>query len=144
MFKKVAIFLCFVLPALAHGSDPADSLRVSLLTCSPGQEVYALYGHTAIRVEQPARNVDEVFNYGIFSFAKPHFVWRFVLGQCDYMVQSFPWNLFIREYQERGSSITEQELNLTQAEARRLLNDWEPEELAERIQRWDEAETDVC
>ena len=121
MFKKIAIFLCFVLPALAHGSDPADSLRVSLLTCSPGQEVYALYGHTAIRVEQPGRDVDEVFNYGIFSFAKPHFVWRFVLGQCDYMVQPFPWNLFIREYQERGSSVTAQELNLTPQEAQRLV-----------------------
>ena len=148
MFKKVAIFLCFVLPALAHGSDPADSLRVSLLTCSPGQEVYALYGHTAIRVEtqtpsgsplqgenQNATTIssspykgevgrgseDIVFNYGIFSFAKPHFVWRFVLGQCDYMVQSFPWNLFVREYQERGSSITAQELNLTPQEAQRLV-----------------------
>ena len=148
MFKKVVIFLCFLLPALAHGSDPTDSLRVSLLTCSPGQEVYALYGHTAIRVEtqtpsgsplqgenQNATTIssspyegevgrgagDIVFNYGVFSFAKPHFVWRFVLGQCDYMVQALPWDLFVREYRERGSSITAQELNLTSQEARRLV-----------------------
>ena len=29
----------------------ADSVEVSLLTCSPGTEVYSLYGHTAIRVK---------------------------------------------------------------------------------------------
>lgn len=122
MFKKVAIFLCFLLPVLAHSNDLPDSLRVSVLTCSPGQEVYALYGHTAIRVQQPEKGIDEVYNYGIFSFSKPHFLWRFVLGQCDYMVQAYPWNLFVKEYVERGSSITAQELNLTPQEAHRLVS----------------------
>lgn len=26
-----------------------DSVRISLLTCAPGTEVYSLYGHTAVR-----------------------------------------------------------------------------------------------
>ena len=63
-----------------------------------------------------------VFNYGVFDMSKPYFVWHFVLGQTDYMVQPIPWEYFIKEYEERGSSITEQELNLTPAEARRLTN----------------------
>ena len=32
-----------------------DSVEVSLLTCSPGTEVYSLYGHTAIRVKSYTR-----------------------------------------------------------------------------------------
>ena len=111
----------------------SDSIRVTLLTCSPGQEVYQLYGHTAIRVQtqtpsnSPFRGEvgrwsgsDIVFNYGVFDMSKPHFAWHFVLGQTDYMVQAIPWRYFVKDYEVRGSSITEQELNLTQAEAERL------------------------
>ena len=121
MFKKIAIILCF-LTAWARCAAEQDSIRVSLLTCSPGQEVYSLYGHTAIRCQTPKDSSDIVFNYGVFDMSKPCFAWHFVLGQTDYMVQPVPWNYFIKEYQERGSSITEQELNLTPAEARRLVN----------------------
>ena len=121
MFRKLTIFLCIMLPLWAYGSAPSDSVRVSLLTCSPGPEVYSLYGHTAIRVQQQGSDI--VFNYGVFDFSKPHFTWRFVLGQCDYMVQPLPWNIFVRDYIRRGSSITEQDLNLTPQEARRLASE---------------------
>ena len=104
---------------MAHAQD---SIRVTILTCSPGPEVYELYGHTAIRCQAPERGFDEVFNYGVFDMSKPFFAWHFVLGQTDYMVQPIPWRYFVKEYEERGSSITEQELNLTPAEARRLTN----------------------
>lgn len=99
----------------------ADStLRVSVLTCSPGQASYELYGHTAIRVISRQSGWDYVFNYGVFDFNQPHFTWRFVLGECDYMVCPYPFALFRTDYQRRGSSITEQVLNLLPAEALEL------------------------
>lgn len=122
MFKKMSIILCLALLSAVLPAAAQDSIRVTLLTCSPGQEVYSLYGHTAIRCEQPARGIDVAFNYGVFDFKKPHFMWHFVLGQCDYMVQGIPWKYFLEEYSQRGSSVTAQELNLTQAEAERLLS----------------------
>lgn len=127
MFKKIIILLCLLLFDQAQieaqwSTALGDSIRVTLLTCSPGQEIYELYGHTAIRCQQLEQSLDLVFNYGVFDMSKPCFAWHFVLGQTDYMVQPVPWNYFIKEYQERGSSITEQELNLTPAEARRLVN----------------------
>ena len=123
MFKKLTILFCLVL-SFFQGSfaQQQDSIRVTLLTCSPGQEVYSLYGHTAIRLQVPKDRLDEVFNYGVFDMSKPNFVWHFVLGQTDYMVQPIPWEYFIIDYDRRGSSITEQELNLTQGEASRLLS----------------------
>ena len=94
-----------------------DSIRVSLITCSPGKEVYQLYGHTALRCENFTQKQDVVFNYGIFSFRQPHFVWRFVRGECDYMVMGIDWKYFPLDYEERGSGIVAQELNLTRLEA---------------------------
>lgn len=126
VFKRLVIFLCFFLLSvvsckLSITLAQQDTLRVSLLTCSPGQEVYSLYGHTAIRVQVPKDSIDEVFNYGVFDFRKPHFTWHFVLGQTDYMIEPLPWKYFIIDYDRRGSSITEQELNLTTSEANCLL-----------------------
>ena len=60
--------------------DHSDSIRVSLVTCSPGTEVYEVYGHTALRVEIPSLGVDVAVNYGLFSFEAPNFVWRFIKG----------------------------------------------------------------
>ena len=127
MFKKITIFSLLLLWSivscpLSIAQDRQDSIRVTLLTCSPGQEVYELYGHTAIRCQQPEQALDAVFNYGVFDMSKSFFAWHFVLGQTDYMVQPISWEFFVREYQERGSSITEQELNLTPWEAKRLTS----------------------
>lgn len=121
-----------IFPFVVWGNaQQLDSIRASLITCSPGQEVYALYGHTALRLQNFTTDEDLVFNYGVFSFKQPHFVWRFVRGQCDYMVVPIPWQYFTREYEERGSSITAQVLNLTPEEANRLyvnmLEDCKPE-----------------
>ncbi len=101
--------------------EETDSLEVSLLTCSPGDKVWSLYGHTALRVRESSSGADIVFNYGIFSFNTPHFIWRFTLGECDYMVTAEPFTDFERSYERRGSYILEQRLNLTQEEAQRLL-----------------------
>lgn len=98
-----------------------STLQVSLLTCSPGQAVYELYGHTAIRVKNERHRWDYVFNYGVFDFHQPHFVGRFVLGECDYIVFPYRFDIFREEYATRGSSITEQVLNLTPQEATSLM-----------------------
>jgi hypothetical protein len=131
ILKRTLLFL-LIFPFVVWGNaQQLDSIRASLITCSPGQEVYALYGHTALRLQNFTTDEDLVFNYGVFSFKQPHFVWRFVRGQCDYMVVPIPWQYFTREYEERGSSITAQVLNLTPEEANRLyvnmLEDCKPE-----------------
>lgn len=99
----------------------ADSLEVSLMTCSPGREVYALYGHTALRCTNYTAGWDIVFNYGIFNFNTPGFAWKFALGECDYEVAAVPFEYFRMEYEARGSAVIQQVLNLTTAEKETLL-----------------------
>ena len=105
----------------APAEVPDTTLRVSLLTCSPGPATYELYGHTALRVHSEQYHYDEVYNYGVFDFRQEHFVWHFVLGECDYMVAREGYPYFEFDYRRRGSSITEQVLNLQPREALALV-----------------------
>lgn len=111
-------------------SSDADSIKVSLLTCSPGQLVYELFGHTAIRVQDYKRRQDLVFNYGVFNFNSDNFAYRFVKGETDYELGVVEWKYFIHEYAVRGSGIDMQELNLTDDEKVEvvyfLLDNYEP------------------
>ncbi|MCD7721353.1 MAG: DUF4105 domain-containing protein [Prevotellaceae bacterium] len=121
-FLKPILLLAFCLWGLGlRAQGEGDSLEVSLLTCSPGEEVYSLYGHTALRVRSQGGGEDVVFNYGVFDFRSPHFVWRFILGRCDYMVTAVPYDYFLSGYLERGSYVLEQTLSLSPQEAQRLL-----------------------
>ncbi|MCD8302982.1 MAG: DUF4105 domain-containing protein [Prevotellaceae bacterium] len=121
--RLLVFFVCLMagVAALRAAEQEQDSLEVSLVTCSPGSEVYSLYGHTALRVRDLSSGDDIVFNYGIFNFRTPHFVWRFTLGQCDYIVAAVPFDMFLTDYADRGSYVVQQVLNLTPSEARRLV-----------------------
>lgn len=98
-----------------------DSIEVSLLTCAPGQKVYSLYGHTAIRYHDKRTGDDWAFNYGVFNAKKPHFVLRFVFGLTDYELGVVPTDVFQQEYHREGREVTEQVLNMTTDEKLALL-----------------------
>lgn len=129
MFRKLVLTILFGLSVLMAPAavdsvlvrDHVDSIRVSLITCSPGTEVYEVYGHTALRVEMPSYGVDVAVNYGLFSFDAPNFVWRFIKGETDYVVGSIGYPIFEREYTSRGSTVTLQTLNLNGEEKERLV-----------------------
>jgi hypothetical protein len=101
---------------------PHDSIRFSLLTCAPGSAIYTLFGHTAIRFENLTQQVDLVFNYGMFNFNTPHFIYRFVKGETDYELGVVPYVYFAQEYYNRGSYVIQQELNLKYKEKLKLMS----------------------
>lgn len=98
-----------------------DSIQISLLTCAPGEELYALFGHTAIRYKDSRLGIDAVFNYGMFSFNTPNFMLRFALGQTDYELGVSSYERFASEYEYYGRSVWQQPLNLTQEEKQTLI-----------------------
>ena len=94
-----------------------DSVEISLLTCQPHDEIYSLYGHTAVRYHDLRKGgLDIAFNYGVFDYRKPLFALRFVFGLTDYELGAYPYRLFQEEYRHFGSMVTEQVLNLTDEE----------------------------
>lgn len=98
-----------------------DSIRISLLTCASGEEIYSLFGHTAIRYENYTRGIDAVFNYGIFNFNAPNFIFRFALGETDYQLGASDYGRFAAEYNYLERDVWQQELNLTPGEKRKLV-----------------------
>ncbi len=117
---------CCLLPVAqsAMGREvppPGDSISVSLLTCAAGEEIYSLFGHSAIRVQIPAERVDMVYNYGMFDFDAPNFILRFALGKTDYQLGRAAFPYFAAEYAYLGRKVWEQALDLTPGEKERLL-----------------------
>ncbi|HET9431438.1 MAG TPA: DUF4105 domain-containing protein, partial [Chitinophagaceae bacterium] len=115
--KKTAclLFLLSCISAIAQQNDsPTDSctLQVSLLTCTPGQELYSTFGHSAIRVKDSATSTDIIFNYGTFDFNDPDFYKKFVQGKLLYFVSVDSLHNFLWEYEYFQRGVTEQVLNL--------------------------------
>ena len=111
--KKLSLLICFTF-CISASIFPQDScnLRITLLTCAPGAELYSTFGHTAIRVQDGVTGLDEVYNYGTFEFA-PDFYSKFVRGKLLYALSVEGFNEFMYQYQMESRSVIEQSLSLT-------------------------------
>ena len=130
-FLLITGIIIFFLNVHAQQITFSDSTVISLITCSPGEEVYSKFGHTAIRINDHKNGNDYVFNYGIFSFETENFYYKFIKGETDYQLGIYDTRYFLPEYAQRNSSVTEQILNLTLTEKKNLFNlllkNYEPE-----------------
>ncbi len=112
-------------------TEDISNTEISVLTCSPGDQIYSIFGHTAVRVCNPNIGLDAVINYGLFDFSQESFVYRFVKGETDYMCGAEAYNSFLYSYAWRGSGVKATVLDLTDAEKERfirvLTNDLRPE-----------------
>jgi hypothetical protein len=99
----------------------ACDLQISLLTCSPGEELYSTFGHTAIRVKNAANGSDIVFNYGTFEFS-PEFYTQFIQGKLLYYLSIDDYSNFIQQYNYEKRSIAEQVLRIDCAAKEALHN----------------------
>ena len=116
MFLVLHFILYFLFSSFSQNSCP---LRITLLTCAPGEELYSTFGHTALRVQDSTTGIDAVYNYGTFEFA-PDFYSKFIRGKLLYSlsVEDFPG--FIYTYQVESRSVVEQDLQLTCQEKNKL------------------------
>ena len=103
-------------------SQISDSARVSILTIYPGDAIYALWGHSALRIWDPSTGFDISYNYGTFDFRSPiSFMARFAYGKLDYQLslnrsQALLGHSWLT--QERG--VVQQELSMSPEEIHAL------------------------
>ncbi|MDR2286052.1 MAG: DUF4105 domain-containing protein [Prevotellaceae bacterium] len=123
LFILIIFLYSFTTNAQLRELHLSDSAFISLLTCEPVDDMaYTVYGHTAVRVNDSANGIDYVYNYGIFDFSSPNFLYRFAEGELNYKLGICRFTDFIEEYSERRSGITEQILNLTQEEKQKITD----------------------
>ncbi len=128
MIKRAILLLLFAVAFSAQAQTDTgrhtSGLRVSLLTCGPGtEEVYEVFGHTAIRIIDSNATGDArdlVYNYGMFNGFDENFELKFMRGKLPYYcgVNTFPD--FVSEYTELGRAVEEQVLLLTEQEKEQI------------------------
>ena len=114
-------FLLFFITGKSLAQQDSCHLQVSLLTVTPGEELYSTFGHSALRVHDTVTNQDIVYNYGTFNFDDPDFYMKFVRGKLLYYLSTDDYDSFVAETSEEKRGITEQYLNLTCDQKRNVI-----------------------
>ena len=119
--KIVLFLLSFSLSLSAQNINIAHT-RLSILTCGPGDELYSLFGHTAIRIFDSTSNIDVVYNWGGFTFDQPNFYLNFVRGTLLYYSTEDYFNDFMSDYIIDQRSVYEQILNMDSAAKQKIID----------------------
>ncbi|GHA64960.1 Lnb N-terminal periplasmic domain-containing protein [Pontibacter akesuensis] len=117
--QKIVLALLFSLVTLPgwaqfEGYQLSPQAKISLITCSSGEDLYSVFGHSAVRVNDPISGLDVVFNYGTFDFDEPNFYLKFARGKLNYKLSAAHFQDFVYSYVRDNRSVYEQELNLTE------------------------------
>jgi hypothetical protein len=113
LLRKFYLFtLAFILTLSGSTQEDSCSLRVSLLTCTPGTELYSTFGHSAMRVQDAGSGTDVIFNYGTFEFG-PDFYTKFIKGKLLYFLSTENYADFVSLYAWDKRGIQEQVLLLS-------------------------------
>ena len=111
--KQFFIGICLLFSSASlQAQNNITHTRISILTCGPGDELYSLFGHTAIRIFDSTTHVDVVYNWGGFTFDQPNFYLNFVRGKLLYYSTADYFNDFMYEYITDHRSVYEQVLNV--------------------------------
>lgn len=133
--KSFLIFLLTLVPIIASAFSPNDSLsesaNVYVISCEPGEVIYEKFGHSAIRIIDPVKNIDLIFHWGLYSFDEPNFVANFVKGNLLYEMGVCDSKYFFKGYIERDSYIYSTKINYTYDEKimlwEKLWENYKPE-----------------
>lgn len=117
--KRLVLVLLIVFPLVLNAADSC-SLRISIITCSPGLELYSIFGHSAIRITDSLTETDIVYNYGTFDVSDPDFYIKFLKGKMNYFLSQQDFRNFTYSYYFEQRGVSEQILNLSCEEKHRF------------------------
>ncbi len=118
----ISFFLFTLILNTSASVKLSKDATISILTCSPGNELYSLFGHTGIRVVDKANNMDIVFNYGTFDFATQGFYFKFARGLLPYQLSCSEFRRFLSSYIYDERSVYSQTLNLDSIQKQYLMD----------------------
>jgi hypothetical protein len=108
-------------PTASILESPGKDVSVSLLTMGNGDLVWELFGHTAIRIHNNVTGQDSVFNWGVFDSRQPNFILHFLQGLNWYQMGGQTIADVLAFYRYFNRSVTEQDLNLSEAQRDSLV-----------------------
>jgi len=121
MIRSLILVLFVFLAGACKGQNLSPSASISLITCGPGNDLYATFGHSALHVNDPVSGIDKVYNYGTFDFNTPNFYLKFARGKLNYYLHVTNFRRFAATYVREGRWVYRQELNLNSQYKNRLF-----------------------
>jgi hypothetical protein len=112
-------FTLFISEAKAQILSP--TAKISLITVSSGDELYSVFGHSAIAVTDYDRGIDRVYNYGTFDFKAGYFILKFLRGTLPYQLSVYGMYSMVEGSRQENRTVTEQVLNLSQSQKEKLF-----------------------
>ncbi len=161
MLKYAAVFLLSFIVcarvsaqgnAMSHDSTkaplPTAHLRISLLTCTPGLEVYETFGHSCIRIidsTKTGRGRDVVYNYGFLESSDENTVMHQLLsGRLHVFLATNTFDEFRYQYTTEQRGVTELVFLLDSAEKAGIYNYLQNNLRPEHKYYWYDAMHDNC
>lgn len=123
--KKIILSLLVLVYINLNAQNPVltDDAKISVITCGPyATELYAAFGHSAIRVYDPQNQIDFAYNYGVFDFDQPNFYINFARGYLYYKLGVYHYPHFRDYYINHNRFIHEQVLNLTPTQKQKVFD----------------------
>lgn len=119
MCIKILILLAVSAWLLAV-SDASRAQQAWLVTYGTAERVEEQFGHNAIWIRDPARGIDQVYNFGFFDFDQPGFYRQFLFGEMIYFALARSPEEELAYYRWRDRDVRAQLLNLNDEQLRRL------------------------
>jgi hypothetical protein len=125
-------------PFYSGAQTLSENSKIGFITCGPGDDLYSVFGHSAIRIQDSNLGIDYVFNYGTFDFNAPGFYTNFLLGYLEYFLSVSNFNNFLQSYRIENRKVEEQILHLSLKDKQSIFeflkNNYTPEN---RFYRYD-------
>lgn len=125
LMKRIFPVLFFLLSftSFSQGIQLSEKAQISVITLGPDpNELYAAFGHSAIRVYDSLQGIDYAYNYGVFDFNQPNFYLNFARGFLYYKLGVYSYPDFRDAYIYYNRFIHEQVLNLTQGQKQKIFD----------------------
>ena len=125
MFRNILLFFAAGLifcwqPIRAQAVVLSAQATVSLVTVAPGEELYSVFGHTAVWIQDPQTGINEVYNYGTFDFNESNFYIKYIRGKLLYALAIGKIENMVYGAQYENRTVTAQQLNLSAAQTSKL------------------------
>ncbi|RQO31991.1 hypothetical protein DBR32_04100 [Taibaiella sp. KBW10] len=114
-------FFLLCLSFCARAQQDTSRIRISVLTCGTGEELYTTFGHSGVRVVDSNAQTDLVYNYGLFNFSDPDFYSKFTRGKLLYFVGTESFPDFMSTYQYEKRNVAEEVMNVGMADKQRII-----------------------
>jgi hypothetical protein len=126
MMSRLLLLLTMSVGALADSLSAQDGIDwstqpVLLMTMGQGEEVFERFGHNAIVVWDEAAGQPLVYNWGMFDFAQPNFISRFLTGDTKYWMEPRSFESTMQQYRYLNRTVSVQALQLTPTQKAQLV-----------------------